>query len=201
MLAYEGLDPDYNGDDDSSMASLDSEMTDTSSFESDSVSNPSSSGGIRILHNLSEIKGPSSFLGMIPSSKSADEISLSLKRTSSPDKDTMPKNPKLGDSSISSFSLETVTEPACDGIESAMTQSPSNSTSISNVATRGSSVANSTTSLSLESVDVRMIDFAHATHSGVDCGKEHQGPDTGYIFGLNNLIKVLQEILDEACSF
>lgn len=190
------------------MASVDSEMTDTSSFDSDSVSNPNNStittnpgpGEIRVIHNFSEIKAPSSFLGMIPSSKSADEISLSLKRTSSLDKEeSTPKNPKIGDSSCSSFSLETVTEPACDGIGLGISQSQSNSTSISNVATRGSSAANSTTSLSLESVDVRMIDFAHATHSGLDCGKEHQGADTGYMFGLSNLIKVFQEILDETC--
>jgi len=61
----------------------------------------------------------------------------------------------------------------------------------------------SSSSLSAESVDVRMIDFAHATHSGVDtghCSKEHAGPDAGYIFGLSNLIKVLQDIVAEQCS-
>jgi hypothetical protein len=193
------LDPDYNGDDDSSMASMDSEMTDTS-MDSDSVNGP---GGIRLIHNFSEIKVPSSFLGMIPSSKSADEISLSLKRINSlDDKECTPKNSKIGYANCPSFSLETVTEPACDGMGIMRINSGgSNSTSISNVATRGSSAANSTTSLSLESVDVRMIDFAHATHSELDSGKEHEGPDTGYIFGLNNLIKVFQEILDETCSF
>ena len=61
---------------------------------------------------------------------------------------------------------------------------------------RGSTPSNS--SLSAESVDVRLIDFAHATHSGLDLGhsvKPHDGADAGFIFGLSNLIKELQEII------
>lgn len=57
----------------------------------------------------------------------------------------------------------------------------------------------SAASLSSESVDVRLIDFAHATHSGLDlghCAKKHAGPDTGFILGLSNLIKILEEILE-----
>jgi len=57
----------------------------------------------------------------------------------------------------------------------------------------------STSSLSAESVDVRLIDFAHATHSGLDMGhsaKPHAGADAGFIFGLSNLIKELQEIVN-----
>lgn len=56
----------------------------------------------------------------------------------------------------------------------------------------------STSSLSAESVDVRLIDFAHATHNGLDLGhsvKPHTGADAGFIFGLSNLIKELQEII------
>nr|XP_003473961.1 inositol hexakisphosphate kinase 3 isoform X1 [Cavia porcellus] len=44
-------------------------------------------------------------------------------------------------------------------------------------------------------VDVRMIDFAHTTYKG--SWKEHttyDGPDPGYIFGLENLIGILQDI-------
>lgn len=44
-------------------------------------------------------------------------------------------------------------------------------------------------------VDVRMIDFAHTTYKG--SWKEHttyDGPDPGYIFGLENLIRILQDI-------
>ncbi|XP_045691646.1 inositol hexakisphosphate kinase 3 [Phyllostomus hastatus] len=44
-------------------------------------------------------------------------------------------------------------------------------------------------------VDIRMIDFAHTTYKG--SRNEHttyDGPDPGYIFGLENLIQILQDI-------
>ncbi|KAL4675875.1 hypothetical protein H8959_010020 [Pygathrix nigripes] len=47
----------------------------------------------------------------------------------------------------------------------------------------------------LTKVDVRMIDFAHTTYKG--SWNEHttyDGPDPGYIFGLENLIRILQDI-------
>ncbi|XP_004624286.1 inositol hexakisphosphate kinase 3 [Octodon degus] len=47
----------------------------------------------------------------------------------------------------------------------------------------------------LPKVDVRMIDFAHTTYKG--SWKEqtsYDGPDPGYIFGLENLIGILQDI-------
>lgn len=44
-------------------------------------------------------------------------------------------------------------------------------------------------------VDVRMIDFAHSTHDGFQGDlTTHSGPDHGYIFGLDNLIKLFQGI-------
>ncbi|KAM6310906.1 inositol hexakisphosphate kinase 3 [Podargus strigoides] len=43
--------------------------------------------------------------------------------------------------------------------------------------------------------DVRMIDFAHTTFQGSKCNHTtYDGPDHGYIFGLENLIKILQSI-------
>lgn len=44
-------------------------------------------------------------------------------------------------------------------------------------------------------VDVRMIDFAHTTcrDYGED-GVVHEGGDTGYIFGLQNLISILSQL-------
>ncbi|XP_039179358.1 inositol hexakisphosphate kinase 3 isoform X1 [Crotalus tigris] len=39
-------------------------------------------------------------------------------------------------------------------------------------------------------VDVRMIDFAHTTYKD----SRYEGPDHGYIFGLENLIKIFQSI-------
>ncbi|XP_077978300.1 inositol hexakisphosphate kinase 1-like [Glandiceps talaboti] len=44
-------------------------------------------------------------------------------------------------------------------------------------------------------LDIRMIDFAHSTHNGLrGDGKTHSGPDTGYIYGLDNVIRIFQEI-------
>jgi len=45
-------------------------------------------------------------------------------------------------------------------------------------------------------VDVRLIDFAHSTHRGLEGGAEHRGPDTGFLFGLESLAGILREILD-----
>ena len=44
-------------------------------------------------------------------------------------------------------------------------------------------------------VDVRMIDFAHSTHRGFREDKTvHKGPDKGYLFGLQNLILMFEDI-------
>ena len=43
-------------------------------------------------------------------------------------------------------------------------------------------------------VDVRMIDFAHTTYGGFSGDPLRIGPDTGYLFGLKNLIRLLEEI-------
>nr|XP_056700431.1 inositol hexakisphosphate kinase 3 [Euleptes europaea] len=44
-------------------------------------------------------------------------------------------------------------------------------------------------------VDVRMIDFAHTTYKGSRYNQTaYDGPDHGYIFGLENLIKIIQNI-------
>ncbi|XP_043860542.1 inositol hexakisphosphate kinase 3 [Dromiciops gliroides] len=47
----------------------------------------------------------------------------------------------------------------------------------------------------LSKVDVRMIDFAHTTYKGSRYNHPiYDGPDHGYIFGLENLIQILQDI-------
>ncbi|XP_068108793.1 inositol hexakisphosphate kinase 2 [Hyperolius riggenbachi] len=47
-------------------------------------------------------------------------------------------------------------------------------------------------------VDVRMIDFAHTTCKFYrEDSVVHEGEDTGYIFGLQNLIAIIKEIRDE----
>ncbi|XP_074167353.1 inositol hexakisphosphate kinase 3 isoform X2 [Sminthopsis crassicaudata] len=46
-------------------------------------------------------------------------------------------------------------------------------------------------------VDIRMIDFAHTTYKGSRYNHTiYDGPDHGYIFGLENLIQILQDISD-----
>lgn len=48
-------------------------------------------------------------------------------------------------------------------------------------------------------VDVRMIDFAHATHQGFLQDKTaHVGPDHGYLFGLKNLIQLFETELSSS---
>ncbi|XP_076850353.1 inositol hexakisphosphate kinase 1 [Brachyhypopomus gauderio] len=47
-------------------------------------------------------------------------------------------------------------------------------------------------------VDVRMIDFAHSTFKGFrDDQTVHDGPDQGYVFGLESLINILEAIQAE----
>ncbi|KAK7871697.1 hypothetical protein R5R35_009054 [Gryllus longicercus] len=43
-------------------------------------------------------------------------------------------------------------------------------------------------------VDVRMIDFAHSTHKGLDDPVVYTGPDQGFLFGLENMIALLKGI-------
>ena len=44
------------------------------------------------------------------------------------------------------------------------------------------------------SVDVRIIDFAHSTHQGLADPVSYTGPDSGFIFGLENMISILKNI-------
>ena len=48
-------------------------------------------------------------------------------------------------------------------------------------------------------IDVQVIDFAHATHATPDSqlAEPHEGPDQGFIFGLNNLIELIEELSKE----
>lgn len=42
--------------------------------------------------------------------------------------------------------------------------------------------------------DVRVIDFAHSSHSSMaECGV-YNGPDEGFLFGLDNIIAILKGI-------
>ena len=51
---------------------------------------------------------------------------------------------------------------------------------------------------SLPTVDVRMIDFAHSTFKGFrDDPTVHDGPDRGHVFGLENLISIMEQMQDE----
>lgn len=47
-------------------------------------------------------------------------------------------------------------------------------------------------------VDVRMIDFAHSTFKGFRGDTAvHDGPDRGYVFGLESLVQILEKLQDE----
>lgn len=43
-------------------------------------------------------------------------------------------------------------------------------------------------------VDIRLIDFAHATHSGMGDTITYKGPDDGILLGLDSLIKIFEDI-------
>lgn len=50
----------------------------------------------------------------------------------------------------------------------------------------------------LSEVDVRVIDFAHAAHRDIDPeAPAYTGPDDGFIFGLKNLVEILEELAKE----
>ncbi|CAL8069762.1 unnamed protein product [Orchesella dallaii] len=240
LLAYEGLDPEYCGDDELSMITDDDSSNDSTTMDS------TTSNGIHIIHGFQEIKSPTSILGMMPSAKSADSIitrGQSLDESSLPSSSTSSTPPSarrhhtlrdeddddcaMDTSDIDAASEETSSNNAststashatnCRMVGSVSSDAVSNMSSSSIAGTPlnqqqvssgssntlrsgGSGSSTSAASLNSESVDVRMIDFAHSLHDGMGYyGKEHVGPDTGYIFGLQNLIKVLQEICDEQC--
>lgn len=48
-------------------------------------------------------------------------------------------------------------------------------------------------------VDVRMIDFAHSTFKGFRGDTAvHDGPDRGYVFGLESLVQILESLRDDS---
>jgi len=51
-----------------------------------------------------------------------------------------------------------------------------------------------------ELVDIRLIDFAHSTHKGLNDASVHEGPDQGFLFGLDSLVTILREIEQTAGS-
>lgn len=44
------------------------------------------------------------------------------------------------------------------------------------------------------SIDIRLIDFAHATHKGMGDSKVYSGPDEGIMLGLDSLTKIFTDI-------
>lgn len=238
LLAYEGLDPEFSGDDEPSM------MTDDDSSNDSTTMNSTTAGGIRIIHGFKEIASPSSILGMMSSAKSADSIitrGQSLDESSLPsshhhkqqpqtrannigpdnDDDCAMDTSENGDNTATQTSPSSTSNVGCrmvgsissDGVSKLSSasiipgtpllqqQQTLSSSSSGTLRSGGSGSSTSAASLNSEAVDVRMIDFAHSLHDGMGYyGKEHVGPDTGYNFGLQNLIKVLQEIHDEHCG-
>ena len=58
----------------------------------------------------------------------------------------------------------------------------------------GASQFSSTIETSDELVDVRIIDFAHSTHRGLKDSTLHDGPDRGFICGIQNFVKILDRL-------
>jgi len=58
----------------------------------------------------------------------------------------------------------------------------------------GTSQAQKNKDINEDLVDVRMIDFAHSTHHGYQDDERHKGVDQGYLFGLQNLIHIFEDI-------
>jgi hypothetical protein len=204
LLVYEGLDPEYTpeeeeeeeecsdskSEEDVSMNSMD--IDDDCSPEEDSGSGLTSSSKIKKLDSV--IIGPTSFLGIIPSSKSEDEI-CGRGGNRHQNKQKHQQNPGLdglrGHNAYYSMDCPTVGGSSAEG-----------NCSVGSKLNKSNKSISSLSSLSSEYVDVRMIDFAHATHSGLESNNSashqtHSGPDAGYIFGLSNLINVLREIIKD----
>ena len=55
----------------------------------------------------------------------------------------------------------------------------------------GASKFSSSVETSDDLVDVRIIDFAHSTHRGLKDSTLHDGPDRGFICGIQNFVKIL----------
>ena len=49
-------------------------------------------------------------------------------------------------------------------------------------------------------VDLRMIDFAHATHRGYDDQVQYSGPDEGYVLGVTSLVNCFERMLSETSA-
>lgn len=95
--------------------------------------------------------------------------------------------------------------------EGSLSGSSSSSINSSTSSSSGSSSSGSTSGVSSAvsrrgargshepNVDVRMIDFAHTTcrHYGED-SVVHEGQDSGYIFGLQNLITIISQLEDHS---
>jgi len=46
-----------------------------------------------------------------------------------------------------------------------------------------------------DDADVRIIDFANSTHEGLRDSVCHSGPDQGFLFGLDTLIGILEDLI------
>lgn len=46
-------------------------------------------------------------------------------------------------------------------------------------------------------IDLKMIDFAHSTFNGFMNDTTYDGPDEGYLLGLDSLINLLNDIIEK----
>lgn len=195
LLIYEGLDPEMN---------MDEEFTALAS--SPDLPSKGTSGTVDVKESSSTITARKR-KGVFQCTKSADHV---LRTSKLLDGQTTEDVQKVTASSTNTIGSQVQELGSTDDLDRTLNSfnSPSSLTSSSSSSSSNGSSGSSlglvpnAVSLSAESVDVRMIDFAHALHSEMDLGprqkvKEHPGSDTGFIFGLSNLIDVLQEIKNE----
>ncbi|ODN05162.1 Inositol hexakisphosphate kinase 3 [Orchesella cincta] len=191
LLSYEGLDPELHGDaEEQQMIISDDNHED----------------------NDHDIQGKNSLV-VIPTSKSADQFpnrghSLDDSFQGGSHKASGANNGGGVSGAPTSFSADNISHLSETNFKSSVGLSSTSISSSSSLVVPGSDNNNKSVSgtptancLPSESVAVKVIDFAHATHTNMGYyAKEHIGPDSGYIFGISSLIKVLREIYEEECA-
>jgi len=95
---------------------------------------------------------------------------------------------------ISSSSASTSNMAQQTPLAPASSLSSSSSSSSSSRLTASNPISVATENLASPLVDMKMIDFAHTTTSGFADEIVYEGPDDGYLFGLQSMIRIFEDI-------